>query len=349
MKKFILITVLTIAVPMLLPTKVWSRQITDSLENTGFIRSYSDLLSLSLDLNNKIEAFKLRTSGLNFDLYPNTDLALSAKFSFEFLIFSVSTSPDFLNMNSDSELRGDSDFFLIETNLTLGDHLIQYLGFKKISGFYLKNSSDFDPSWTYGDPYFQFPKLVYTSLEGNTTYKLNKDYSLFATVASNLRQIRSAGSPLINLSYRMYKIDDRKKLTENSSSQMSQNLEYILSVGYGHTFVVSRNFYFSGTILLGGGFTNTDLTTRYFYERYNSGYSSKIYLGQASVSTGFDNGRYFAGFVLYGAESERFQGNSGSAIFNDRVSFELFFGHRFNAPYFMRKASRKIRSVVPLL
>ena len=161
---------------MLLPTKVWSQQITDSLENTGFIRSYSDLLSLSLDLNNKIEAFKLRTSGLNFDLYPNTDLALSAKFSFEFLIFSVSTSPDFLNMNSDSELRGDSDFFLLETNLALGDHLIQYLGFKKISGFYLKNSSDFDPSWTYGDPYFQFPKLVYTSLEGNTTYKLNKDY-----------------------------------------------------------------------------------------------------------------------------------------------------------------------------
>ena len=52
--------------------------------------NYKQQLSIKTSLNNDIETFELRSPGFNPDLRPNTSLANSYSFSYEFIVFAIS-------------------------------------------------------------------------------------------------------------------------------------------------------------------------------------------------------------------------------------------------------------------
>lgn len=324
-------------------------QSNDSLktENNKFIRDYSKQLSLKTGVNDDIESFEVRTPGTSLDLRPNTSLTNSYTLAYEFIVFTFSFNPAFINVNSDNELRGSTKVIRYATNLTLGSHFNQYLSFQKIRGYYLNNTSDFDPSWEKGQPYIQFPKLNYLSWHGATTYQPDPRYSLFAAIEPKLRQVRSAGSPLFNFSYNYYIIDDRTLLSGTNSSQRSQNLELLPSIGYGHTFVFNRFFYTMMKLDAGVGKIHTKLLTRLPEGTFENKDWSTIIEGAGTVAFGYDNGRFFTGGEFSMMRSERIHEEGGAAIFGSHTTFEIFFGYRFNPPGFLRDAVDSVKGILP--
>lgn len=320
-------------------------QVPDSSKT--YIESYHSLVSLQSSINNDIESFKLRSPGFNLDLRPNTSLNNSYSFSYDFLIFSVSFSPDFINGNADNNLKGKTKTIRYSTNLGLGSHINQFLSFEKIRGYYLKNTRDFDSSWQNGQAYIQFPDLNYLSWHGITTFKVDPRFSQFASVTSYQRQERSAGSVLLNLSYNYYVIDDRTPLTGTNSSQRSNHFELLPSAGYSHTFVFKQGLYSSIGFDLGLGKVRTKLITRQTGGSVESVDWSTIYQTSGIVAFGYDNGRLFTGAEAEYIHNWRFQDANGSAIFNNQMIFQVFLGYRFDPPSFLKNTVGAVKNLLP--
>lgn len=311
------------------PISTMAQNAADSVE---YVQDLSENINFKINVNDDIESFTVTTPGTKYELSPNTNLNNSYGFSYKFISFSFTYNPRFINRNVDDDEKGETKITKYSTNLALGTYINQYLSFQKITGYYLENTDDFNPTWESGDPYVQFPDLNYLSWHGITSYKSNPNFSIFALTASNQRQVKSAGSFLYSLSYRYYKVDDRTILDGTNSSQKSNNLEFILSPGYAHTFVVKKNFYVSGGAFPGAGLVRTKLTTRLPSETIETKDNSIIYIVDAYSALGFDNGRFFAGAQILGSWSRRSQAEGTSTIFDDRLTYEVFIGYRFNAP-----------------
>lgn len=320
-------------------------QATDSAatHTDAYIVSYKHLLSLKSSINDDIERFEVVAPGTRFDLRPNTSLANSYTLSYEFIVFTLSFNPSFININSDSDLRGSTKFIKYATNLNIGRHINQFLSFEKIRGYYLNNTSDFDPGWQSGEPYIQFSKLNYLSWHGVTTYQFDPGYSLFAAVAPNQRQARSAGSLLISLSYNYYLIDDRTQLTGSNSSQRSQHLEVLPSAGYGYTHIIRRYFYSSLKLEAGIGKTHSKLITRLPQGTIQNTNWSTITEGIGTAALGFDNGRFFTGGQIRMMRSKRTQEAEGAMVFGNQTTFEIFLGYRFAPPGLVKRSVGKIK------
>jgi len=57
--------------------------------------------------------------------------------------------------------------------------LIQNLHYRRLKGFYLKNTGDLLPDWQEGcDTYLQFPDLTSQTFGGSTSFVFNPDFSL---------------------------------------------------------------------------------------------------------------------------------------------------------------------------
>lgn len=137
---------------------------------------------------------------------------------------------------------------------------------------------------------------------------------------------------MYSFSYRFYKVDDRTILNGTKRGQKSHNLELILSPGYAYTFVLNKNFYLSGGASPGAGLVHTDLTTRFPSGDVKTKDDSIIYIVEAFSAIGYDNGRFFTGAQILGSWSRRSQAEGTSTIFDDRLTYEVFIGYRFNAP-----------------
>ena len=325
---------------------------TTTLTTSDYVQSLSHVISLKTNINDNVESFVVTAPNFEVDLRPNTNLSNSYNFSYEFIIFSYSYNAGFINRNVDEDERGKTKIIRYGTDLGLGPYIVQHISYQKIRGFYAYNSADF-PAWQEGDPYFQFPKLNYLSWHGITTYRPNKKYSIFSTIASNQRQLRSAGSFIYSLSYRYYIVDNRDKLTGTNSTQRSNNFEGIASIGYAYTYVLKRNFYLSGGAFAGAGLTRSELITRVptgtSYTNFKNYDTSRIYKLEGFAAMGYDNGNFFTGGRILGVWTERFQAADGSAIFNNRVSYQVFVGFRFRPPGFLQKAQQFARDVLPII
>lgn len=311
---------------------------TDSIKSVSkneYVISYKERISIRANLNNDIESFRLITDELDLQLDPNTSISNSYKFGYQFILFSVSFTPSFLNQNTDQLLKGNSKIIRFGTDIGIGDHINQHLSFQKIRGFYLENTVDFNSNWMNGDPFIQFPELNYLSWKGATTYIFNPNFSLFAIDAINQRQIKTNGSFLADLSYRYYIIDNRIELNENNSSQKTNSLELIPSLGYAITLVQKENFYFSIGGKAGIGYLHRKLTTRFSDESFTNSEQSLVRSFTASTTIGYDNGRFFSGAMF--DLSNTVHDQNGGAVFDTRGRFQVNLGYRFNAPKTLNK------------
>lgn len=319
-------------------------------QEVQYVQNLSHVISLKTNINDNVESFYVTAPGTEYDLRPNTNLANSYNFSYEFIIFSFSYNPGFINRNIDEDQNGKTKIIRFGTDLGLGPYIVQHLSYQKIRGFYLHNTEDFNPAWQEDDPRFQVPKLNYLSWHGKTTYRPNTKYSIFSTIASNQRQLRSAGSFIYSLSYRYYIVDDRTALTGTNSSQRSDNLEFIGSIGYAYNYVLNQRFYVSAGLFPGIGLVHSKLITRLPSETVETKDDSRLHKLEGFVALGYDTGKFFTGAQLNIFSAKRYQtNNNGNAIFNNRSSFEVFIGFRFKPPGFLQKAQQFARDILPVI
>jgi len=306
------------------------------IQEDGSIEKMDNYVGLKLSMSNATETFLVRTPTNKIDLYPNTSNIGKLSFNYRFISFSIGFAPGFLPGNGDNEIKGKTKTTSYAFGLNFR-HWFQELSYTRIRGYYLNNTRDFDSEWVEGDPYVQFPDLVYKKYQGVTGYSFNPKFSVKSLTTQTERQLKSAGSFIPLAAYRYYIIDDRTPLTSANSSQRSNNFEFAISAGYHYTFVIKQNFYFSLGFTPGVGYNFTKLYTRSQAESIITRSKSPEFRWDGRGAIGYNGDRFFAGAILnLGGSSFR---QEHTTVINEGYTsfYQVFIGFRLNAPNILRE------------
>lgn len=311
-------------------------QSTDSITS---IQQMNDRINVKFSLSNNVETFAVHTEGDNYDLYPNTKNIASLGVSYRFISFSVRFAPKFIPGNNDDDKKGKTSVAGFGTELHF-PHWFQQLSYSRTKGYYLHNTPELDPTWNPGQPYLQAPELVSKMFEGETGYSFNPTFSFKALTTQTERQLKSAGSFIPLLSYRYYIVDNQA----SGTTQKSNNFEAILGAGYYYTLVLKHSFYLSAGATPGVGLIYTKLTTRYPTGDLKTNSHSSIVRVNAQAALGYNGEKFFAGLYANGFASSFRQQNTTAVNYNNRLTYQLFVGYRFNTP---KSVSEKYNKVMP--
>lgn len=309
-----------------------------STAEDGWIEKMDNYLGFKMSMSNDIETFKVDTDAQDFDLYPNTTTIGHLHLNYRNISIGYSFSPDFFPGNGDEAMKGKTKSFGFSGGFNF-THWFQNLSYSRVQGYYLNNSKDF-PSWTPGDPYLQVPDLVVKNFEGLTGYSFNSKFSVKSITTQTERQVKSAGSFIPIVGYRIYIVDDRDK--NATSTQKSNNFEFVIGAGYHYNFIIKENFYFSVGFTPGLGYIFTKLTTRQPGDDLVSKSKAPIVRADGRSALGYNGRRFFAGAVLTVAAST-FEQEGTTAINSDtRATYQVFIGFRMNAPEALRTGVDKL-------
>ncbi|MCZ4409022.1 DUF4421 family protein [Cryomorphaceae bacterium 1068] len=308
-----------------------------ALDSEKWIEKMNDKLAIDLSANNDFHRFELRTDDLRLVLYPNTPTNLKLKLNYRFLSVGIKYAPTFIPGNDDTEQRGTTKNFGLQTELIF-DHWFLDLAYNSVNGFYLRNSDELISELEEGE-YLLFPDLKYRGFRISSGYSQNTNFSLRSLTTQTERQLKSAGSFMPMINFRYYIIDDQ---SDGNTTQKSNNTEVDIGPGYAYTFVMNENFYFS----LGGsanmGYLRTKLTTRFPDGDLVTNSDNLVLRLDGRTGIGYNGDRFYTG--LYATLSEtRYRQESTTAInFDTRLLYHLFFGVRIKAPRFIEKPVKSV-------
>lgn len=313
----------------------------NKIPKDSYIEKMDQYLTFKLSVNNDLKGFLVKNTTKS-DIQPNDKNVLKISANYRWLSGSISMTPKFIQGNNDNVFKGKTKASSFSLNLNFS-RWIQSLSYSKVKGYYLHNTADYITGWVNGvDPYIQFPNLVYTGYYGHTAYKFNQKFSFNALSAQTERQLKSAGTFMPQFSYNYYIVDDKTPLTGLNSSQKSNNLELLLSIGYYHTFVIQKKFYIAAGIMPGAGLITTKLLTRMPSGNYTSHYTNAIYRLEGTVALGYDAERFFIGTQFVGSIAGYNQQKQSNVVISDRLTYQVFAGYRFKAPNFLKNIMDKL-------
>ncbi len=295
-----------------------------------YIENYKELLVYKMSLGGKEDGFDIVNTN-QYKIRSNNKTKLSAGINYRWLAFTLTFAPKFFSENVDNKIKGETKSFGFGFSSNF-NHIIQKVNYSRVKGYYLDNTNEFNPTWKNGDPYIQFPRLVFRGLSGQTAYKFNDNFSFNAINSQTEKQLKSAGTFLPSLSYQHYIIKDQTPLTGQNSSQKSKTLEVVFSPGYYYTFVTSSNLYASAGINPGIGLSRTKLLTREPSGNSRTKYSGTVYQLETTFTFGYDTRRFFTGIQMMIGAHGYSQSDANNVILQEKNTGSFFIGYRFNAP-----------------
>lgn len=313
----------------------------DSTKREDYIENMNQFLVIQLNYINDNERFSVNTESTSFEIYPNGTSRVKLHINYRFLSFGINYIPKFITSNDDDLLKGKTKGFGLNTSFNF-TNWIQSLSYSNTRGYYLENTSDYQMDWQEGDPYVQFPKLLYRNFQGTTGYSFNPNFSTKALLTGTERQIKSAGSFIPMLLYRYYLVDNRDEITANITTQKTNNFEILASAGYYYTYVPKEKFYISGGGSLGYGYLHTKLTTRSIDDEFVVNQNNGIFRYDLRASAGYNAERFYTGFTFTSENSRHRQSQTTVINSNWRVFTQFMVGYRFNAPQKLRDNLNKI-------
>ncbi|HSR38460.1 MAG TPA: DUF4421 domain-containing protein [Phnomibacter sp.] len=311
-----------------------------------WIEAMDNYINLRLSQNRDVEEFVVDQGNQRYVISPNISSITRLGFSYRFLSFGYNFIAKFLPGNDDDDIRGSTK----ASGYDLGFNFSKWqqeLSYSKTKGFYLENTSDFNPSWQQGDPYLLVPNLEYKNFQGFTGYKFNPNFSFPALVSQTERQLKSAGTLMPTLLYRYFIIDDKTALTGTNSSQKSNSFEALIGIGYYYTFVVNKNFYLALGVRPAAGMVFTKLTTRLPSGNTVTHQDNFVFRMNARAGVGYNGERFFAGIYARAFGSTETQENSTVVNYDSRIAAQAFVGYRFNAPKWLKKNVEKVETLSP--
>lgn len=310
------------------------RRHTDTAARTDKRIEYMNrTLNFKLAVNNHLETFGVKTGGDSLVISPNARALTALFFNYRLISFSVAYAPRFVESNRDDSLRGKTKNFTLGLGFNAGKFYTD-LAYKRTRGYYLENTADYVPGYTPGDPYIQFPQLVFTSVEGQTMYKFNRRFSQMALTSQTQRQTRSAGSFMPKLYYRFFTTADGASAT----AQKTRNLQVILGAGYHHTFVAFKSLYLSMGLTPAYGLIYTRLFTPAAGGLVQKDNASGVLQLDAMLGAGYNGRRVFFGFRTSSVSLSYTQQGTTAINSDNRLYNQVFLGYRFNAPKALRTA-----------
>lgn len=311
-------------------------------DDSRWIEKMSSKIAVDLSLNNSLKAFEVETSVTRTLIYPNTPNNMRLNASYEFLSLGIQFAPDFLPGNGDDDQKGETSSFQIGSLLVF-KHWFAEANYSRVKGFYLKNTLDFDPGWTNGDPYVQFPDLKYEGVSLSAGYIHNSRFSLRSLTMQTERQLKSAGSfmPVFNIDH--YVVNDKSAAV---NTQRSRNIELNMGPGYVHTLVFKEQFYASLGVFGGIGYLNAKITTRTASGNVVSIQDNLLWRGDCKAGIGFNGSRFYSALFTSISGTTYRQENTTVKNTGTRVFYRFVLGMRFDAPEFLKKGMQKLKNAI---
>ncbi len=314
-------------------------------EQMKYIETLDKYITMKISVNDDMIGFKVKSSQF-YDLQPNDYIALRLSVNYRWISFSINFAPDFLPGNDDNILKGNTNSTAFSLGLNFS-HWMQTLSYSNIKGYYLNNTGDFVSGWVKGtDPYLQFPDLLYQDFHGYTAYKFNENFSTHSLSTQTEQQLNSAGSFIPSLSYDYYIVDNRVNLTGLNSSQKSNNIELLFSLGYFYTIVIKEHFYVSAGVVPGSGIIITKLLTRLPGGEIKSDQINLIKKIDGSLAFGYNSERFFTGSQIMVSDASYDQNTSSTVITRSRFTYHIFTGVRFDAPTILSDIIDNVERIV---
>ena len=295
-----------------------------------YIENYKELLTYKMSLGSRDDGFDIMNTS-HYKIRSNNKTKLNAGINYRWLAFSLTFAPKFFSENADNKIKGETKSFGFGFSSNF-NHIIQKVNYSRVKGYYLDNTNEFSQTWKNGDPYIQFPGLVYRSFSGQTAYKFNDNFSFNAINSQTEKQLKSAGTFLPSLSYQHYIVNDRTPLTGQNSSQKSKTFEVVFSPGYYYTFVSPSNLYASVGVNPGLGFSRIKLLTRQASGNTRTIYHGTVYQLETTFTFGYDSRRFFTGIQIMTDARGYGQSNANNVILQEKGTGSFFIGYRFNTP-----------------
>ncbi|MBV7530515.1 DUF4421 family protein [Chitinophaga sp. sic0106] len=318
-------------------------------DSVGNIAKMDEWLTVKLTQSTDVEKLAVITPASEIRLSPNAASVTRLGVSYRFISASYSFIPRFIPGNNDDAEKGRTKGGSFSAGINLR-HWMQELSYSRVRGFYLENTADYRPDWTPGQPYIQFPDLVFTQFEGMTAYNFNPDFSANAILTQSERQLKSAGSFVPRLLYRYYINDDRSTPTSNGYTQKGKNFEILLGAGYYYNFIFRERFYAAAGLAPGAGYIFSRITNRHAGGATTTGSQENfIFRLDGLVSVGYNGPRLFAGAYTRIIESAFRQQRSNVITEDDRVMFQVVLGYRFKAPRLLKSGVDKMVNKMPKL
>lgn len=304
--------------------------------------SYKDKILVKMNLDTQTEEFVLADPNDVYKLALNNKTKLSFSIDYEFISASIGFTPKFFPGNNDDNLKGKSSFTDFKFNFFPG-RFIQNLHYKRLKGFYLKNTEELLPDWQEGrDAYLQFPDLTSQTFGGSTSFVFNPEFSLKNLLYQREWQQKSAGSFVPSLNYNLTFLSDDFETFKGKEKELDLSLEG----AYYYNLVIQNKFTIAPYAYVGGGIRfinyrqkgveiNSVEKDNYFTYAYGTG----LHLGYNSDQFLLGARLNFSSFNYQQENDNQFKDNSLYGL--------IFVGYRFNPPKKLEKIYEKVEEKNP--
>jgi hypothetical protein len=277
-----------------------------NFQDTFYVRSFYDDICFTAETFAHNSVFNIlaidEEQGIVYQSNLPVGIGLSA--DYKWLTIGFSRNITYVNLHDTLSERGITKYKALQFGIT-GKKFIARLNWQTIEGFYLLESGG---TWTENPElyasYFRRGDIRIDAYFGNASYIFNhRKYSHLATLWQLEQQKKSAGSPLLTLSFNRYKISGDSSVIPTPSvetleramlSREAVNVNF--GLGYTYTFVVKKVLFLNLGLNVAFGvqkkITEKDLSNKDIFE-YAPSLSSDF-----SLTLGYNGEKYFGGFSV---------------------------------------------------
>ncbi|MDO1446776.1 DUF4421 family protein [Rhodocytophaga aerolata] len=242
---------------------------------------------------------------------------------------------------------GQTRYLDLQTNF-YGTRFGGDLAYQRYTGFYPRNPALLDSTWSPGKAYPYRSDIRARNIAANVFYVFNnKRFSYKAAYTQTEKQLQSAGSFILMVSFAHLLFDGNQALlsasgdgvsAENTNFQWGRFYNTSLLPGYAYTFVVD-DFYFSGSVHIGGG---TQFKTYMINDSQEKDFNF-AWKNHVRVAGGYNGRRWMAGAsaIIDNTPFRMQQVTLSASNFN----VKLFAGYRFNSRPVDQKIDKNLRKI----
>lgn len=254
------------------------------------------------------------------DLIPAGQYLMGLALDYEWIAVEVSFSPEFLQSNVLENSNATS--YSVSLNFFYSDRWRQEFRLLHNQGFVNRNRHQ--NSLIIDQNLLNSTTL--TMLQGSTFYIANNNFSYRAHYAQTERQLKSAGSFIPTLRYAYSVVKPNLPQESTSLATNFNSIDITAQLGYLHTFVASKKWYFTLGLFTGLGYNSSS------YESVNGNeltFNNTIFAVEPEFGIGYNDYRWFYG-ISGNWRNFNHTNNEAGQFSRDQAYFLVHFGYRFN-------------------
>ena len=307
--------------------------------DTNYIANYGDELGIKLLTNNKFNYLKILDgkAGKSLRYRPSRDVSLGIGIVYKWFALDLAFN---LGLRNYSQIEG-AQAFDFQGRLFSSKQLMVF-SLQVYRGYKLENISGLDVELTDHEELRPDMRTIYFGLEYFHALNYTK-FSMKAPFVFNEIQRKSAGSPIVGVSFGIYSMTADSSLVPpkarnslQSAAQM-RDLSLIngaLNFGYMYTFVYKSHYFASLGLIPGININGGDFFDESEQKRKVVPLNAHFKINSLN-SIGYNGRKYFGGLsLIFDASYARLANNLTSVT--GRGVINLFVGIRFDAPKIIR-------------